>query len=174
MDRPVDHDEILTLDQLDLSSEGAWAAIDTGIVDEDLIGIHDPNAGCQSNDGFGLETIGDQLEQTSECFEASLLVNGRNDETTQKEEVVSIIEDPEVHEEKKEENEEEKHCRLWLQEQKDNRAKARHVDLDRRQAREQKEKLRKQQIEHAKKVEEERLKAASSKKGKKGKKTKKT
>lgn len=159
----------MTLDQLDLSSEGVQAALDTGIVDEVLIGIDKPNERC-ANDGFGLEIMGDQLECTSECLEAPLLENRMIDETTKEEEVASkrlcIIEDPKGHEEK-EENE----CRLWLQEQKDNRAKARHVDLDRRQAREQKERVRKQQIEHAQKWEEERRKAASSKKGKKGKKT---
>ena len=169
----TDQNETLleTLDQLDLSSEGAWTAIDTGIVDdEDRIGSNDINATCANDGGFGLETIG-ELELTSECFEAAITQNEMNDETTK--EVVSdgmrIAEDPIILANNMEDNEEEKQCRRWLQDQKEQRAKARHVELDRRQAKEQKEKLRKQQMKHAQKWEEDRI-TSLSKKGKKGKK----
>ncbi len=165
----TDQVEILneTLDQLDLSTEGAWAAINTEIADdEDRIGSYDLNAMC-TNDGFGLETLGE-----FEHFEAAFTQNEMNDETTKEvvsekmrigEDLIMLV--------NMEENEEDKHCRRWLQDQKEQRAKARYVELDRRQAKEQKEKLRKQQIEHAQKWEKDRV-ASASKKGKKGKKAK--
>jgi len=152
-----------TLDQLDLSSEGAWAAIEAGIGHGDPIGIDELNIIC-ADEILGPEAIG-ELEQASECNEAALTRTGMKVETPEVEEMVHevlwTVDD-----------EEDKKCRQWLQEQKELRVKARHIELDLRQAKEKKEKLRKEQLEHVQKWEEERIKAAS-KKGKKGKKAKK-
>ena len=151
-----------TLDQLDLSSEGAWIAIDSGIVDVDqIIGIGELDAVRTDDHGIvELEPIEiiDYNGHATQCCETT----AETDAMMNKDDPITV----------QQENEEEKQCREWLQEQKLLRAKARHAELDRRQAKEQKEKLRIQQMEHAQKREEERVKAAS-KKGKKGKKAKK-
>lgn len=157
----IDQEENLseTLDQLDLSSEGAWIAIDSGIVDVDqIIGIGELDAVCADDVELEPIEIIDDHGHAIQCCETA----AKTDAMMNKDDPIVV----------QQENEEEKQCREWLQEQKLLRAKARHAELDRRQAKEQKEKLRKQQMEHAQKREEERVKAAS-KKGKKGKNAKK-
>ena len=59
-----------TLDQLDLSSKGAWAAIDAGIRHGDPIGIDELNIICV-DEIVGPQTIG-ELKQASECNEVAL------------------------------------------------------------------------------------------------------
>ncbi len=142
-----------------MSSEGAWIAIDSGIVDVDqIIGIDELDAVCADDVELEPIEIIDDHGYAIQCCETA----AETDAMMNKDDPITV----------QQENEEEKQCREWLQEQKLLRAKARHAELDRRQAKEQKEKLRIQQMEHAQKREEERVKAAS-KKGKKGKKAKK-
>ena len=111
-----------TLDQLDLSSEGAWIAIDSGIVDVDqIIGIGELDAVRTDDHGIvELEPIEiiDYNGHATQCCETT----AETDAMMNKDDPITV----------QQENEEEKQCREWLQEQKLLRAKARHAELDRR------------------------------------------